>query len=1003
MTLPDQTPDRVIALTPSTISMFSWIIARGSHRRFDRTRAIELLIYSAEHFGHFWWFDLPSFCSPDSFHTNLNSFIETMKHLIASVSLIVMLTPPHSEAQYIPQDFFNDAHKSNLGFWPNNGQVIDTDGQLSTSVKYVSHGGFPRVYLQEKSKTSFVIRVNDPSQQDTLHRLDMVPVGANARDVEPIAQLLKDVTHRYYLPHCPNGIVAEGYNRIVYEGVYPNIDFHYYGASSGQRMAIVCRPGSNPTDVRLQFTGQDSLGIDVNGFLRIHSNGRYITLPYALAYQINSGGTPVALGWTANYTADNGTGWVTLSFASYDPTKALILQVGGLPAAGGGGDPALEWSTLIGTGNGIGSSEFITAGDADEEGNLYVAGNTRDQDFPANTGVTLHEGNSEMVFGKFLYAPNDEIDARLDYLTFFGGTGNDKAVVLHSTSVGGVEMLYLGGWTSSENIPVRPINNPNDNSFYQEALRGSTDGFALRFFASSGEVPRSTYFGGEGSEMITSVTEDRNGDIYFAGATTSTVGEYGIDCTSPATGFPMCSTEPDSYQEGTNAGGTDGFIFRLDDQFRLTWSTFIGGPGDDLFFDAAYFTSAASSLDRIALAGSSTGLMPFGPSNGYHVSSNTTETGVIFTFDSNCRKQWGTFLPGVLRLEAVINDKTNFLVMGLTKFQAATELTCNAVANTVSICTPSTGAYQDAFINRHDAYFGEFELPTGTLKWSTVYGDLGWLGSLFPDENTGPDYFQQQQQQPFPIYRFSDLEVDTQGNLYAMGLYQHGFWDFIDDDQSTLFGYGLYNQEWDLLTGSNQTDLTLFLFDQQRALHWASLYGGGFEHVDAGPPGSPFDLVWYFKGCEFGQDLVLVPEKALYWVGTSGGVALPEACPNPELSWCEASLNAVGDNLDPMQGFAVRMDLREIAVHLHDVAFDQSSVIHALPNPADAVVRFRTQQTTLSRAQVLVVNALGQTVFIGSLDENGSLDVQHLASGSYVAQIIAPHVATPLNVRFVRQ
>ena len=155
-----------------------------------------------------------------------------------------MVVSTYTAAQYIPPDFFNDAHKTEIGFWPNQGQVVGTDGNAVTSVKFVSDGSFPKVYLHEKSRVSFVIRTSDVSMQDSLRRLDMVPVGTEARESEPVSAILKNVTYSYYLPHCPQGISVPGYNRIIYENMYDGIDFHYYGASAGQKLAIVCRPGS---------------------------------------------------------------------------------------------------------------------------------------------------------------------------------------------------------------------------------------------------------------------------------------------------------------------------------------------------------------------------------------------------------------------------------------------------------------------------------------------------------------------------------------------------------------------------------------------------------------------------------------------------------------------------------------------------------------------------------------------------------------------------------------
>jgi len=56
-----------------------------------------------------------------------------MKRFSATLSLGILLAPALTLAQYVPPDYFNDAYKTAIGFWPDEGQVIDTDGFLVPS------------------------------------------------------------------------------------------------------------------------------------------------------------------------------------------------------------------------------------------------------------------------------------------------------------------------------------------------------------------------------------------------------------------------------------------------------------------------------------------------------------------------------------------------------------------------------------------------------------------------------------------------------------------------------------------------------------------------------------------------------------------------------------------------------------------------------------------------------------------------------------------------------
>jgi hypothetical protein len=287
-------------------------------------------------------------------------------------------------------------------------------------------------------------------------------------------------------------------------------------------MAFVCKPGSDPGNIQLNFQGQDSMVVDAWNFLQLYHNGRHFTLPWATAYQVD-GSTLLTLNWSANFEPGNGEGNVHFQYESFDTTKTLVLLIGHMPLMGGGASDGLSWSTLIGTqSGGIGESKFNTACAADEMGNLYVTGNVRDAAFPSTPGMMAHAGNYDAIIGKFLYAPGDPEDARMAWMTFYGGSGQDKPTVAHVSNTG--EALFIGGWTASNDLVIRPLSDPSDGTYYQNIKKDLTDGFITKLNLSNGNIHNSTYFGGEGDDMITAITEDREGNIYWAGATTSDSG-----------------------------------------------------------------------------------------------------------------------------------------------------------------------------------------------------------------------------------------------------------------------------------------------------------------------------------------------------------------------------------------------------------------------------------------------------------------------------------------------
>ena len=54
------------------------------------------------------------------------------------------------------------------------------------------------------------------------------------------------------------------YNIIVYRNIYPNIDIVFYGGKEkGLKYDIVIKPGGNPNDIKIKYTGADEIEVFV--------------------------------------------------------------------------------------------------------------------------------------------------------------------------------------------------------------------------------------------------------------------------------------------------------------------------------------------------------------------------------------------------------------------------------------------------------------------------------------------------------------------------------------------------------------------------------------------------------------------------------------------------------------------------------------------------------------------------------------------------------------------
>ena len=111
--------------------------------------------------------------------------------------------------------------------------------------------------------------------------------------------------------------------------------------------------------------------------------------------------------------------------------------------------------------------EFCEAIALDDDGNIYVAGNTRSLDFPTTPGAYNREsqGRSDVFIAKF-----DNGLQTLLASTFIGGDEDECAYTILYDPEG---YVYVAGYTSSENVPT------TDRSYDSSYNGGDGDAFKI--------------------------------------------------------------------------------------------------------------------------------------------------------------------------------------------------------------------------------------------------------------------------------------------------------------------------------------------------------------------------------------------------------------------------------------------------------------------------------------------------------------------------------------------
>jgi len=252
-----------------------------------------------------------------------------------------------------------------------------------------------------------------------------------------------------------------------------------------------------------------------------------------------------------------------------------------------GNDGSLEYDLLVSPSAHIQSIRLGLQGAGkiklDREGNLILHVGPEVVTFRKPIIYQPQEaGNRDLVEGRYVLSARNEIrfqigphdpsrpliiDPQLTYSSYLGGSATDEA---HKVAVDSSGTAYVAGYSSSVDFPLAvPPANRTQGAYnvVVAKLNPAALGAASLIYA--------TYIGGSGNSLGRGVAVDSQGQVYFAG-----------DTTSPD--FPVT---PGAYQGACklNAGVcSDVFVAKLDASgSRLLYSSYLGGTGTDFGFALA--------------------------------------------------------------------------------------------------------------------------------------------------------------------------------------------------------------------------------------------------------------------------------------------------------------------------------------------------------------------------------------------------------------------------------
>jgi hypothetical protein len=252
-----------------------------------------------------------------------------------------------------------------------------------------------------------------------------------------------------------------------------------------------------------------------------------------------------------------------------------------------------------------GGDNAITGIAVDATGHAFVTGSTFAYNFPLAVGGVATDGaagcpgwiyrndtnrtqhghpfQGSLGYGKGTLGSQEDAfvtklspnGSGLEYSTYLGGSGTDTA---SGIAIDGSGNAYITGQTNSPDF-----SSPR-HAFQAQLVGTGTNSFVTKLNAQGTDVIFSTYLGETAGDKTHAIAVDRVGDAYVTGETAGGIPRT-VGVVQPASG-----------------GGIDAFVTKLNAGGVVTYSTYLGGAGDDIGYgiavDAAgdaYVTGSTSS------------------------------------------------------------------------------------------------------------------------------------------------------------------------------------------------------------------------------------------------------------------------------------------------------------------------------------------------------------------------------------------------------------------------
>lgn len=711
-------------------------------------------------------------------------------------------TVKYVEKQTInPVDFAEEPMPSGLLYYANKGQLIGSDSALVPDVRFYTNSTYPMYYFKDDTMSMVFAHIDTiPGTTDTLHKINVTFENCNEPTrIYPLEE--QDSYLNYFLTHCSEGVTEiYGNQKLVVHDLYYNIDLVYSSNPNGMKYYFVVKPGGDPDDIKMQYTGASSTNLSSN-ILSIRGIRDTVSFDRPFMYQINSSNDTILnsdyfVNWH-NYTGNK----YGIDVHAYDSTKVMIIQIDQGNAASPTSTGNLDWSTYYGSGG-----EFLFDIKTDASGKVYATGYAISNAFPTSAGVIFGSsiGGDDAVAIKF------QADGAREWATFYGGTAGDQSNAITTDASGNV---YLTGYSKSTNFPTAsPFGEYLDNSNTCSG-GGCTpmDLFIVRLSSKGNNTPIphwGTYYGGVNGS-------DRGLDIAIDGANKLFVVGSGDNTT------PLVSSGSYNYSTG------GGLIMEFNSSRSLTWASFTGGSSAGAWVKGIDFDNS----NNIYLTGyiRGTGYPILNPGAGATFGGGVFDAVITKLATSSHSLLWSSYYGGAN------DDVANRIKVDPASSTVYITGRTSSTASTFPLLDPGgLSYYQGALSGNDDVFIAQFRCSNGVLTWSTYYGgtgneegndiDVDAAGDVFVTGNTYSSDF------PFPTpnlsggYNIGTMSGSADAFVVGFKASLENVWATYFGGTGLDFGYGCatYQNSKFYITGATSSTSSSFPLDN----------GGGTPYFD---------------------------------------------------------------------------------------------------------------------------------------------------------------------------